>query len=172
MKKTLLSFLLIIGLVFIVCGCGTSTNEMVSENEDVATNIEEPVSDVTDGTGLQGTWKGERDTEGTSETIVLAFNSDDTFEFYTKADEGGLFGVTGAALVGGTYKVDGDKVEMTYDTGSEQLEGAETDLDTSNVGSFTYKITDDNKMTVTFPNDEVYDLERQTDTTDSADASN
>ncbi len=92
MKKLLLALLLSLGLILCFTACTSSSDtkpadETKSEAEEEA-KMEPPVSDVSGGTGIQGTWKAEELDGDNQEIVQLALNSDNTFVLYTGADSG------------------------------------------------------------------------------------
>lgn len=153
MKKFWLGFIALLVFGIFLTGCNSTTSqESATVDMDTDESIVLPVSDVTDGTGVQGTWILDQDTddvedgrddgnlEATDETMVLALNSDDSFEQYVGEDTVGFVNVTTNTLLDGTYKLTDTTLELTYDEDQSGFNAAAND---TNLITYDYTLDGD-----------------------------
>lgn len=173
MKNYLKIFAVLMVILLVACGCSTVSKEELD-------NIEKPVSDVTDGTGLQGTWTGTLTSQGDTSDAVVAFNSDNTCSIYLEVtDDNADDDSKGVALETGTYTDNGTQItlDITSVTGGITVGGftfgaegsvdeesateTESDTDTDDEPEvFSYTL-DGNSLTMTdAANDITYNLTR------------
>ena len=117
MKRFLIVLLVALGLIFSITACGNNPEEsadaeMEEQNDTIVTEARKPVSDVVDGTGLQGTWTATQKTDAGTNQIVLALNSDNTFGIWI-GDESGS--EDSATEFNGTYTDNKDNLSLTPD---------------------------------------------------------
>lgn len=152
MKKTLLALLMVLFLSFVLVGCSSTTSTTDVEDKDYASeeselpesqrNLEPPVSNVSGGTGLPGTWVLEEAAEGGTFEMVLALNDDDTFELYSNGEAPGFLSGSYKSLLAGTYTDEDNKIVLAFDDPTE----AAIEL---NLNSYTFEYTlDGNSLTL------------------------
>ncbi len=147
MKKLFLVLLISVGLILAITGCSSTVNSDESADNEAKEELglTKPVSDVTDGTGLQGTWEATDDQDNTTVTSVLALNSDDTYELWIGSNSSSAVNVE--SVISGTYTSTDTQLTLTPQEGAGQpavynytLDG--NNLDLQNVdGSQTLKLT-------------------------------
>lgn len=168
MKKVLLTLITLLILSITLVGCSSNTTNVEDENyasEDSKLpaseeSIEPPVSNVTDGTGLPGTWELERVAEGGTFDMVLAINDDDTFELYLDGEAPGFLNASFRTLLAGKYTDEDNQLKLEFD----DPEKASIEL---NLNSYTFTYSVDGDMLTLINDGTTYELTRVTETTDA-----
>lgn len=178
LRKSILALLVSLSLIFFVVGCGgnettdADTDVQEVETEDTATTDE----DMTDDS-IVGSWEADGIVEDGQTKIIFTFKDDDTFVLSEtlsagQPGEGVDEQETSTATGDGTYKIDGDKLTLTYEKISSDgttYDGQmiKDDLQGQDV-EYTYEIKDD---TLTLDNDGTTEtLKRVTDVSDMGEA--
>lgn len=144
MKKVLFAILLSFGLILFMTGCSSDTTTTEGNTEDTSISVEKPVSDVTGGTGIEGTWEATDVENDIQEDTVLALNSDGTYELYEASNSSSAVNVD--SIIAGTYEYTDTMLTLTPDEG----EGEKTE--------YSY-VLDGDKLTLT-TDDKTLELER------------
>lgn len=169
MKKTLVGILgILLILTLALAGCSSNTTGDTTTESDTTTEevtVEKPVSDVSGGTALEGTWEGEETVgdEDDDETVVLALNSDKKFDLYVENvgednSETGMFS--------GTYDYTDTTIDLKADdfTGTLTVDGTSITADNINAvdedQTFSYSYTLDGDHLVLTSDDSTLDLKR------------
>lgn len=78
-----------------------------------------PVSDVLDGTGMEGTWISRGNEQGIDVTVVLALNSDKTFDFFVEIVSSDS---SGTASSQGTYSYNDSTITLDFEENTDNPE--------------------------------------------------
>lgn len=129
MKKILVGVLgLVLVLALTLTGCSSETDSQ---------KLEKPVSDVTGGTEIQGTWEGRYTTEADEQNmIVLALNSNNTFECYRSSETDST---TDEATYEGTYTAENNKLVLNV----EDITNENDNIEIDNPEEFDYHLDND-----------------------------